>query len=88
MNQTLSDSSFIVHPSSFPWRYAFCCTFPILPPGRPGMGRWALPTTASCGARTFLSPQMRAATVRPACTILSFHLTMKLDTPPVSRFAQ
>ena len=47
-------SSLIPHP--FLWRYAFCCTFPVLP--RPGgrVGRWALPTTAPCGARTFLSP--------------------------------
>src|SRR6266705_548228 len=47
-------------------RYAFCCTFPILVRGhsllrmsaeaRATFGRWALPTTASCGARTFLSP--------------------------------
>ena len=31
-------------------RFAFCCTFPGL------ADRWALPTTASYGARTFLSP--------------------------------
>src|SRR5438874_13107476 len=54
----------ILSPSSR--RYAFCCTFPILIRGHSLLriseeamatfGRWALPTTASCGARTFLSP--------------------------------
>jgi hypothetical protein len=35
-------------------------------PGGRKLGRWALPTTASCGARTFLSPLVRTATVQPA----------------------
>ncbi len=36
---------------------SFCCTFPILGPTlRTDLGRWTLPTTVSCGARTFLSP--------------------------------
>src|SRR5215813_9690475 len=56
-------SSFILHP--FGWRYAFCCTFPILQSRkllrRRDLGRWVLPTTASCGARTFLSPVRRDA---------------------------
>jgi hypothetical protein len=54
-------------------------TLPLSAAGR--LGRWALPTTASCGARTFLSPvcpqaaqselradlwHFRAAAVRPA----------------------
>jgi hypothetical protein len=49
-------------------------------------GRWALPTTASCGARTFLSPvgrqkcrstsaAFRAATVRPACRLIHYSKT-------------
>ena len=52
-------SSFIIH--HFGWRYSFCCTFPILyQPLMADFGRWALPTTASCGARTFLSPVPRS----------------------------
>jgi len=66
-------------------RYAFCCTIPILP-GRCRVGRWALPTTASCGARTFLSlahPRDRrsgnvarqAATARPTRRPCSYYMT-------------
>src|SRR5438876_12093652 len=51
-----------------PGRYPFCCTFPILRSRKPlrhrDLGRWALPTTASCGARTFLSPVRRGAKAR------------------------
>src|SRR5205823_6641911 len=43
---------------------SFCCTFPVLRRprnlSRAHLGRWALPTTASCGARTFLPPVARA----------------------------
>ena len=37
----------------------FLLHFPYPHPPRGGNGRWALPTTASCGARTFLSPEAR-----------------------------
>ena len=46
-------SSFLLHPSRR--RYPFCCTFPILHPPGGGLGRWVLPITVPCGARTFLS---------------------------------
>src|SRR5271166_1994384 len=62
------NSSFTLHPSSFPWRYTFCCTFPVLrffpSEEEKELGRWALPTTASCGARTFLSPDNALTPVR------------------------
>jgi hypothetical protein len=53
-----------------------------------GLGRWALPTTASCGARTFLCrigdrvnpAPCPATTVRPACT-----LTTIIETAAVRR---
>ncbi len=49
---------------------SFCCTFPVLRQprnhSRARLGRWALPTTASCGARTFLPLANQATTVRPA----------------------
>lgn len=49
-------------------------------------GRWALPTTASCGARTFLSPVDRGATSapdvpgsdRPADLRTSVHYTVRI----------
>src|SRR5262249_14706768 len=47
---------FTLTPASRPWRYTFCCTFPVLRPPCGELGRWALPTTASSGARTFLPP--------------------------------
>src|SRR5207253_11401634 len=37
----------------------FLLHFPYPHPPRGGNERWALPTTASCGARTFLSPEAR-----------------------------
>ena len=37
----------------------FLLHFPYPHPPRGGNGRWALPTTASCGARTFLSLEAR-----------------------------
>src|SRR5204863_3811147 len=49
---------------------SFCCTFPVLRRprnlSRARLERWALPTTASCGARTFLPLIAQATTVRPA----------------------
>ena len=53
------------------WRFTFCCTFPSRSPGR-----WALPTTAPYGVRTFLpkrSPHVAMrrrprAVIRPAIT--------------------
>ncbi len=57
-------------------RCTFCCTVPILPERKfRSVGRWELPTTASCGARTFLrrwSIPKDAPTptiVRPACEV-------------------
>jgi hypothetical protein len=76
----LPSSSFLLHPSSFRGRYlsvALSRSFiRSVPEGRRNFGRWALPTTASCGARTFLctvsrrehrsvSTAFRATTVQP-----------------------
>jgi len=48
----------------FLWHYPWPC------------GRWALPTTVSSGARTFLSPTWGRATVLPAPDhYLSYHVT-------------
>ena len=71
-------SSFILHP--FSQAVSFLLHFPGPSAGDPwgvGLGRWALPTTASCGARTFLPPAAngpperpaarRATTARPTC---------------------
>ena len=73
------NSSFILHPSSFRvggiLSVALSLSFADV---AADFGRWALPTTASCGARTFLSPVLRrlaearrrgfrAAAVRPTC---------------------
>jgi hypothetical protein len=67
-------SSFRFHPSSFPWRYPFCCTFPIL--GRQETasdgGRYPPPCPVEPGlssprpARRPKPPGHRAATVQPA----------------------
>src|SRR2546423_4852104 len=69
-----SGSSFILHPSSFPGRYTFCCTFPVLADG----GRYPPPCPVEPGLssprRTNMCSEAtpaayRAATVRPTCRL-------------------
>src|SRR6266481_5182141 len=69
-----SGSSFILHPSSFPGRYTFCCTFPVLADG----GRYPPPCPVEPGlssprrtnACSEAAPAAyRAATVRPTCRL-------------------
>ena len=43
----------------------FPCPSFALPMTKGELGRWLLTTTASCGARTFLSPLAQTATVQP-----------------------
>src|SRR6266480_2004740 len=61
MDGSSGNSSFIIHHSSLRMAVFFLLHFPN--PYQPLMadfGRWALPTTVSCGARTFLSPFPRS----------------------------
>src|SRR5439155_23566104 len=60
-----------------PRRYPFCCTFPVLRQPESRLGRWALPTTAPCGARTFLSPRRWRSGQRPSGRPANLSLIIK-----------
>src|SRR5262249_40685831 len=54
-NSPLTHSPLTTHHSPPATAVSFLLHFPDPWPSGDGLGRWALPTTVSCGARTFLS---------------------------------